>query len=94
MSDPHPTSSPRHAAERSTGNDAPTARERRRRTVVKTLLYRLVMLLVTVGVALLFTGAVDQALQIGVAANALKTGTYYGYERLWNRVSWGVVGGE
>lgn len=59
---------------------------------MKTLLYRLLMLVVTVAVALLFTGAVDQALQIGVAANAVKTGTYYAYDRLWSRISWGVGG--
>jgi len=78
-------------AERSTENDVSTLRERRRRTVVKTVLYRLLMLLITVGVALLFTGAVDQALQIGLAANAVKTGTYYGYDRLWSRIAWGIV---
>ncbi|WP_436936404.1 DUF2061 domain-containing protein [Halovenus marina] len=30
-------------------------------------------------------------MSIGLAANIIKTGTYYGYERLWDRVSWGLA---
>jgi uncharacterized membrane protein len=30
------------------------------------------------------------ALQVGVVANVVKTGTYYGYERRWDRVAWAV----
>ena len=48
------------------------------------------MILITIGVALAVTGQVDQALSIGLVANVVKTGTYYGYERLWDRIAWGV----
>lgn len=68
---------------------APT-RQVRRRAVVKTAVYRVVMVLVTVVVALAFTGNVGDALNIGIAANVVKTGTYYAYERLWDRVHWGI----
>jgi len=27
---------------------------------------------------------------IGFVANLVKTVTYYGYERLWDRIAWGV----
>jgi uncharacterized membrane protein len=64
--------------------------QRARRALVKTALYRLVMVVVTVAVALFITGDTGAALSIGVASNAIKTGTYYGYERLWDRVAWGV----
>jgi uncharacterized membrane protein len=58
---------------------------------VKTVLYRLLMLVVTVIVALAVTGDPEAALNIGVAANLVKTVTYYGYERLWDRIEWGLV---
>ncbi|TYL36471.1 hypothetical protein CV102_21840 [Natronococcus pandeyae] len=60
------------------------------RTLVKTLTYRVLMLLVTISVAFFVTGSAGDAINIGIAANLLKTGTYYGYERLWAHVSWGV----
>ena len=61
------------------------------RALVKTLLYRVLMVVITVGVAFFVTGNTGAALSIGVASNAIKTGIYYGYERLWDRVSWGVT---
>lgn len=62
----------------------------RTRAIVKTLLYRVVMLAITVAIAFLVTGSAAEALSIGLAANVLKTGTYYAYERAWDRVAWGV----
>jgi uncharacterized membrane protein len=62
----------------------------RRRAVVKTACYRLVMVLVSVAVAFLVVGDVSQALSIGLATNVIKTATYYGYERIWDRIAWGV----
>lgn len=64
--------------------------QRTSRAVVKTLLYRAVMVVITVAVAFGFTGSPGEALGIGIASNVVKTGTYYGYERLWDRISWGV----
>ncbi len=48
------------------------------------------MIVITVLVALSVTGDTGQALSIGLVANVVKTGTYYGYERVWDRISWGV----
>lgn len=52
---------------------------------VKSLLYRLFMVLITVVVAYVFTTDTTASLQIGIVTNVLKTGTYYAYERLWSR---------
>jgi uncharacterized membrane protein len=60
------------------------------RAVAKTLGYRVLMVCITVAVAFFVVEDVGQALSIGVVANLLKTGTYFGYERLWDRVDWGV----
>ena len=66
------------------------AHQHRSRAVVKTLLYRLFMVVVSVTVAWLVVGDVTDALSIGLATNVVKTLTYYGYERLWDHVTWGV----
>lgn len=48
------------------------------------------MILITVAVSLAVVGNIAEAMSIGLAANIVKTGTYYGYERLWDRITWGV----
>lgn len=60
------------------------------RAIVKTVLYRIFMLAITVSIAFAVTGNGSDALSIGLAANVLKTGTYYVYERAWDRVTWGL----
>jgi uncharacterized membrane protein len=62
----------------------------RSRALVKTLGYRLLMVVVTVVVAWVVVGDLGDAASIGVVANVVKTGTYYAYERLWDRVAWGL----
>ena len=68
-----------------------SAHQQRKRAVVKTLCYRLLMILVTILVAWIFVGDVADAVNIGIAANVIKTVSYYGYERLWNRITWGLT---
>lgn len=65
--------------------------QRRSRAVVKTLAYRLLMVCITVAVVFAFTRDVGQALGIGLVTNLAKTGTYYAYERLWDRLDWGLA---
>ena len=60
------------------------------RAVTKTLCYRLLMVAITVAVAFIVVGDVGDAVNIGLVTNVLKTGTYYTYERLWDRISWGI----
>lgn len=62
----------------------------RSRAVVKTLLYRVFMLGLTMAVVYGFTGSVGDAVNIGIVTNLAKTGTYYVYERAWDRIAWGV----
>lgn len=68
--------------------------QRMSRALAKTLGYRVLMIVITVAVAFWFTGNTGEALSIGLVANVVKTGTYYGYERLWDRISWGLASGE
>lgn len=48
------------------------------------------MLLITVIVAWIVVGDVGDALNVGIATNLLKRGTYSLYERTWDHVTWGV----
>lgn len=64
----------------------------RRRAIVKTALYRVFMVCITVLVAWVVTGNAGDALSIGLVTNVAKTGTYYVYERAWAHVTWGVDG--
>lgn len=62
----------------------------RSRAIAKTIGYRFFMVIITFTVAFVFTDSFQQALNIGIVTNIAKTGTYYIYERAWDRVSWGV----
>jgi uncharacterized membrane protein len=62
----------------------------RLRAVTKTLCYRLLMVAITVAVAWVVVGDVSDAVNIGLVTNVVKTGTYYAYERLWDRIAWGI----
>ncbi|MFW6448447.1 MAG: DUF2061 domain-containing protein [Halobacteriota archaeon] len=64
------------------------------RTLTKAVLYRLLMVAVTVVVAFAVTEDPIAAVNIGLVANVIKTGTYVGYERLWARVRWGTRSGD
>ncbi|MFO8114000.1 MAG: DUF2061 domain-containing protein [Halorubrum sp.] len=50
------------------------------------------MVAITVTVAWAVVGDVGAAVNIGPVTNVVETATYYTYERLWDRVAWGVVG--
>jgi uncharacterized membrane protein len=64
--------------------------QRLSRAVVKTLGYRFFMVCITVAVAFLVVGDATEALSIGLVANVVKTGTYFAYERAWDRIEWGM----
>lgn len=68
-----------------------TAVHARKRAIAKTLCYRVLMVIITILVAWVVVGDVREGVTIGLATNAVKTATYYGYERLWDHISWGIV---
>lgn len=69
---------------------ARTPRQEILRAVCKTLCYRTFMVLITVSVAWAVVGDVGAALDIGIVTNVVKTATYFGYERAWDRIEWGL----
>ena len=63
--------------------------DRHRRTLIKTVTWRLSAFLVTWIVVYLFRHDVRESTWISLIANGLKTALYYLHERVWNKVPFG-----
>lgn len=63
--------------------------ERRRRTLVKTITWRMIGLCITIVVVYAYSGNARESFTIGIVANAIKMAVYYAHERLWNRIHFG-----
>jgi uncharacterized membrane protein len=63
--------------------------ETRRRTLVKSVSYRIVGGLITVAVAYAATGTLRAAAAIGLIDTVVKVGAFYLHERLWLRIDYG-----
>ena len=63
--------------------------EHHKRTLIKTITWRVIALLVTIIAVYIYSGDVKGSLAVGVAANGLKMVLYYMHERVWNRIHFG-----
>ena len=63
--------------------------ESHRRSIAKTLSWRLVATVITAVVVWIVTESLQFAAVVGGVDTLLKLGAYYLHERLWNRVSLG-----
>lgn len=68
-------------------------REYLRRSVVKAISYRVIVVVADFAVVYLFTGRVEIAIGFVVVSNIYTTVLYLVHERFWDRVSWGRVAG-
>ena len=64
-------------------------RERRRRSVVKSVSWRFLATATTVLLVFLFTGRVETAVSVGAVEMVAKLVIFYAHERLWATVPWG-----
>ncbi|GAB4364664.1 MAG: hypothetical protein Kow00128_06530 [Deltaproteobacteria bacterium] len=62
-----------------------------RRSLIKTISWRVVATLITGLVTLLLTGRVDFAVTVGLGDTFVKIFLYYGHERIWSRIRFGQV---
>lgn len=62
----------------------------RRRSVVKAITYRIVVMTLDFATIYLFTGAVRVALGFMIASNLYTTAGYLLHERVWARIGWGI----
>jgi uncharacterized membrane protein len=68
---------------------AVVAFETKRRSIVKSLSWRLVAAIITTTIAFLMTGQMEFAAKIGLADTVVKLLIYFAHERLWNRIPYG-----
>ena len=59
------------------------------RSVLKTVSYRLVILILDFGSIYLFTGKIKVALGFMIVSNIYTTIGYFVHERIWDRIKWG-----
>ncbi len=65
--------------------------ENHKRTLLKTLTWRIIALVTTIVVVYIYSGDAKESLVVGLAANFLKMILYYGHERFWNNISYGRI---
>lgn len=63
--------------------------EQQRRTILKTITWRIIAIVVTVFVTFIYSRDWTASLTISLTANVLNMFFYYVHERLWNQVSFG-----
>jgi uncharacterized membrane protein len=63
-----------------------------KRSVVKAVTYRLVIMVFDFATIYFFTKTLKVAFGFMIASNLYTTFAYYGHERLWARIKWGLAG--
>jgi adenylylsulfate kinase len=64
--------------------------ETRKRSITKSITWRIICIIVSVLTAYLFTNRLDLAAALGAVYNAATMILYYFHERFWIRIKWGV----
>ncbi|MBT8172126.1 DUF2061 domain-containing protein [Candidatus Bathyarchaeota archaeon] len=65
--------------------------ETRTRSVVKSLVWRLICIVVSIITSYLLTNKWEVALAIGTIYNIITMVLYYLHERFWNKLKWGIA---
>jgi len=65
--------------------------ETARRSVVKSISWRIFAALITSSLAYILTGKGEFAAKIGILDTAIKLIVYYWHERTWNKINYGRV---
>jgi len=61
------------------------------RSIVKTVSYRVFILICDFVAVYLFTGKIKVALAFMIISNTYATVGYYFHERIWNKIKWGRI---
>ena len=69
-------------------------KESLKRSVIKTVSYRLLILIMDFVAIYLFTGEVKIAFGFMVVSNIYTTVGYFFHERIWDRIRWGKSSGN
>ena len=66
--------------------------ETRKRSIAKSIVWRIICVIVSVVISYLVTANLDIAVVIGTSYNIVTMILYYFHERIWNKVTWGKRG--
>lgn len=72
-----------------TGQSVEVSQEHLKRTLLKTISWRVVGTLATVVISYIITGTLAFAFSIGAIELVSKMGLYFFHERAWNSIKWG-----
>lgn len=61
------------------------------RSILKTISYRIVILILDFGSIYIFTGQVKVALGFMIVSNIYTTLGYFFHERIWDKIKWGKI---
>jgi uncharacterized membrane protein len=67
----------------------PSSRTTQKRSIVKAITYRVVIIILDFTTIYLFTGKVNIALGFMIVSNLYTTVAYYFHERIWSSIEWG-----
>ncbi len=62
----------------------------RKRSIVKSIVWRIICIVVSVVVTFFLSGKWDIAVAVGTVYNVITMILYYFHERIWNRIKWGI----
>jgi uncharacterized membrane protein len=65
-------------------------KETLRRSIVKTISYRVIILILDFTAIYLFTGQIKIALGFMIVSNIYTTVGYFLHERIWDKIKWGT----
>jgi len=71
--------------------DTPHSLETVKRSVFKTISYRVVILVLDFAAIYLFTGKVKVAIGFMIVSNIYTTIGYFIHERIWDKIKWGKI---
>lgn len=64
--------------------------EKRRRSIAKTITFRIIATITTFVLVLIFTRNIALASSIGLLDLISKLIIYYAHERVWGKIKWGI----
>ena len=64
-------------------------KETRKRSILKSITWRLICIVVSILTSFILTGEWDIAVAIGTVYNLITMILYYFHERIWNKICWG-----
>ncbi len=72
-----------------TENNSTKSKEEIKRSIFKTISWRVIGTITTVMISWLITGTLALAFSIGIVELTSKLVLYYFHERTWNKIKWG-----